>query len=97
MVFDKYVWKNISQEFKLKNIEEIKSYFIKEIYQNELMSSKHEKVGTTLNYIEHSLLLLLWLRDVVTFNFYFCFFSSYSYKNYELYTKIRNFCNNCRN
>ena len=31
---------NISQEFILKNIEEMKNYFIKEIDQNELMSKK---------------------------------------------------------
>ena len=49
------VEKNISQEFKLKNIEEIKNYFIKERDQNELMSNKHKKVCTNLNYIEHSL------------------------------------------
>ena len=48
---------NISQEFRLKNIEEIKNYFIKEICQNELMSNKHRKVFTNLNYIEHSLIL----------------------------------------
>ena len=29
---------NIIQEFRLKNLEEIKNYFIKEISQNELMS-----------------------------------------------------------
>ena len=36
------VEQNISQEFKLKNIEEIKNYFIKEINQNELMSKKQK-------------------------------------------------------
>ena len=49
------VEKNISQEFKLKNIEEIKNYFIKERDQNELMSNKHKKVFANLNYIEHAL------------------------------------------
>ena len=39
---------NISQEFRLKNIEEIRDYFIKEIDQNELMSNKHKKICTTL-------------------------------------------------
>ena len=34
----------ISQGFRLKNIKEIKNYFIKEIDQNELMSNKHKKV-----------------------------------------------------
>ena len=42
----KYIIKseeNISQEFKLKNIDEIKNYLIKEINQKELMSKKHKK------------------------------------------------------
>ena len=36
------VEQNISQEFILKNIEEIKNYFIKEINQNKLMSKKQK-------------------------------------------------------
>ena len=51
------VGKNISQEFKLKNIEKIKNNFLEEIEQNELMSSKHKKVCTALNYIAHFLIL----------------------------------------
>ena len=43
---------NISQEFSLKNIDKTKDYFMEEINQNELMSKKHRKVCTTLNYIE---------------------------------------------
>ena len=35
---------NISQEFRLKNIDEIWNYLIEEIDQNELMSKKHKKV-----------------------------------------------------
>ena len=42
---------NISQEFRLKNIDERENYLIEEIKQNELMSRKHKKVCTTLNYI----------------------------------------------
>ena len=51
------VEKNISQEFWLKNIAETRNYFLKEIEQNELISIKHKKVCTTLNYIEHFLIL----------------------------------------
>ena len=40
---------NISQEFRLKNIKETRNYFIKEIDQNEFMSSKHKKISTTLD------------------------------------------------
>ena len=39
----------ISQEFRLKNIDEIKNYFIIEIKRNKMISKKNKKV---LNYIE---------------------------------------------
>ena len=51
------VEENISQEFKLKNINETRCYFLEEIEQNELMSRKHKKVCSTLNYNEHFLTL----------------------------------------
>ena len=43
---------NISQEFRLKNIGEIRNYFIEEINQNKLMRKKHKNVCRVLNYIE---------------------------------------------
>ena len=48
---------NISQEFRLKNIDETKNYLIEEINPNGLMSKKHKKICTTLNYIERYLIL----------------------------------------
>ena len=48
---------NIIQEFRMKNTEETRNYYIKEIDQNELMSKKLKKVCTTLNYIRHFLIL----------------------------------------
>ena len=48
---------NISQEFRLKNIAETRNYSLKEIEHNELMSKKHKKVFTTLNYNKHFLIL----------------------------------------
>ena len=51
------VQENISQEFRLKNIDETKNYSLEEIKKNELMSKKYKKVCTTLNYIEHFLIL----------------------------------------
>ena len=48
---------NISQEFKFTNIDETINHFVKEIQRNELISKKHKKVCTTLNYIEHLLIL----------------------------------------
>ena len=49
--------KKTSQEFRLKTIDETKSYFITEMNQNELISKKYKKVYTILNYIEHLLIL----------------------------------------
>ena len=47
----------MSQEFRLKNINERRNYFIEEIEQNELMSRKRKKNCTTLSYMEHFLVL----------------------------------------
>ena len=43
-------------------MDETRNYFLKEIKQNELMSKKHKKVCTTLNYIE----LILVLASTIT-------------------------------
>ena len=48
---------NISQEFRMKSIDEPKSYLIKEINWNELMTKERKKVCITLNYIENPLIL----------------------------------------
>ena len=48
--------------------EEIKqNYLVEEIEQNELISKKQKKVCTTLNYIEHFLVLILQLLGVFQF------------------------------
>ena len=47
---------NITQELKLKNMDETRNYLIEEINQNELMSKKHKKVYGVFNYIEHLLI-----------------------------------------
>ena len=47
----------MSQEFRLKNVDETRNYFLEKIKQNELMSRKHKKVCTDLTYIEHFLFL----------------------------------------
>ena len=48
----------MSHKFRLKSIDETRNYFLEEIKQNELMSRKYKKVCKTLNYIEHSLILV---------------------------------------
>ena len=49
---------NISQEFRLKNIDKTRNYLAEEIKQNALISRKHKKACTTLNYIENVIVLL---------------------------------------
>ena len=48
---------DIRKEFRLKNIDKSRNYFLEEIKQNELMSKKHKEVCKTLNYMEHFLIL----------------------------------------
>ena len=43
---------NISQDFRLKNVDKIRNYFFEEINQNDLMIKVHKKYFTVLNYIE---------------------------------------------
>ena len=55
--FENTTYKNISQEFILKNIDETRNYFLEKIKQNELMCRKYKNFSTTLNYIEPFLIL----------------------------------------
>ena len=48
---------NISQKFSLRNMDRTRNYFLEEIEQNELMSTKHKKFCAAPNYIEHFLIL----------------------------------------
>ena len=42
----------MSQEFRLKIIEQTRNHLNEELEQNGLMSKKHKNVCTTLNYME---------------------------------------------
>ena len=55
----------MSEEFRLKNIDEIRNSFLPEIEQNKLMSRKHKKICTTLNYILDVFQFLLLLLCLV--------------------------------
>ena len=48
---------NISEELRLKNADETKTYLIEERNRNESISKKHQKVCWSLNYFEHFLIL----------------------------------------
>ena len=60
------VEKNISQEFRLKNIDETRNYFVEEIKQNELTSKKLRKFCRTLNCIEQFLILAYTITGCVS-------------------------------
>ena len=47
----------MSLEYRLKNRNETRNYFLREIGKNGLMSRKPKKFCTTLNYIEDFLIL----------------------------------------
>ena len=77
MIYKKFlVWlkiytyfKNVSQGFRLKNINKTRNYYVEEIEQNELMSEKHKKVCTTLNYIDRILILASAITGCIQFLF----------------------------
>ena len=51
-------------------MNETRNYFLKEVKQTELMSKNHKKVCTTLNYIEHFLILastITWYISISVF------------------------------
>ena len=56
--FKNLVEKKIILEFRLKNIDETRNYFVEEIDQNELMNNKRKMVCKTIDYIEHFLILV---------------------------------------
>ena len=64
----------MSQEFILKNKDETRNYFLEEIKQNELMSKKHKKVYTTLNYIPHFLILASTITGCISISAFASFF-----------------------
>ena len=45
----------MNQEFRFKNIDETRHYFLKEKWFDE---AKHKKVSTVVNYIENVLILV---------------------------------------
>ena len=87
----------MSQEFRLKNIDEVRNYLFEDIKQNELMSKKHKKVCTTLNYVNHLLILVFTITGCNSVSTFFFFFAWYSYSYYEYCIRTKNLCNSCSN
>ena len=57
--------KKVIQKFRLKKIDETRNYFLEEIKQNKLMSKKQKTVCTTLNYVEHFLILTSTIAELI--------------------------------
>ena len=47
----------MSQGFRFKNMAETRNYYLEEIKQNELMIRKIKKICTTINYMQHLVIL----------------------------------------
>ena len=57
---------NIRQKVRKKNIDKRRNYLSEKRNQNDLMSKKHKKVYTVLNYIEHQLFLIFTVSAYVS-------------------------------
>ena len=57
---------NINQEFRLKKIGKIRNYLIEKIIQIKLMSKKHKKVCSVLNYIDHPFIVISTITGCVS-------------------------------
>ena len=82
---------NITQEFRLKNIDETRNYLIEETNQNELMSKKQKKVCRVLNYLEHVRI------SIKVSGFPISAFASVDGIPIGICNRIKKLCNNCRN
>ena len=57
---------NMRQKARKKNMDKRRNYLSEKINQNDLMSKKHKKVYTVLNYIEHQLILIFTVSACVS-------------------------------
>ena len=82
---------DISQEFRLKNVDETRNFLTEEINQNELMSKKYKQFIKVFKSFElyytftYSNFCSYWMH----FHFCFCFVSWYSYRNYEFCNRVK--------
>ena len=80
----------ISQEFRSKEIDKTRNYFIEDIKQNELISKKHKKVCKILKYTEHLFILASTVTRCVSIS------APASLVDIPVAIENRNFRNNCR-
>ena len=58
---------NINQELRIKKIDEIRNYLIKEINRNKLMSKKHKKSCRVLNSFDDLLIVISVIAELFPF------------------------------
>ena len=83
---------NISQELRLKNMDETRNCLIEEINQNELLRMKPKKVWEILTYIKHWLILACTVTGCVSIS---AFTSLVGITSSSI--GLKNLCNKCSN
>ena len=78
---------DISQEFKLKEIDKTRNYFIDKIKQINVIIKKHKKICMILNYIEHLLLLASRITVFSFFSCYSCWYCKFCNSNKNLFNE----------
>ena len=63
---------NEENQSRWKNINQTRNYFVERIEQNQLMSKEHKKVCTTLNHIEHFLILASAITGCISISAFAC-------------------------
>ena len=86
----------MSQEFRFKKIDKTRNYILEEITQSGLMSRKCKKVSTTLDYIEHVLIVTFRITGCISISA-FASLIGILIGITSFYNMIKNLCNNCRN
>ena len=59
-------WRKHETKVRKKNIDKRRNYLSEKINQNDLMSKKHKKVYTVLNYIDHQHILIFTVSGYVS-------------------------------
>ena len=88
---------NIGEEFRLKEIDKTRNYFVEEIKQNKLIIKKHKNVCKILNYTEHLLRLASTVTECVSISALASLVSIPICSYCKFCNNSKNFRNNCRN
>ena len=96
LYFENIAEEKVSQEFRWKSIDETRNYLTGEINRNELISKKHKKDCTTLNYIEHFLVLGCTITGCVSISA-FTFFVSIPIGITKFFNWMKKLYNSCSN